>query len=71
MINYLFLFLTFAAAATTVYYGFYYEASIPGATYHQNYAWLSILAAIIFGGLFFASRVNRSRSEANILFGGR
>lgn len=68
MTNILFLLLALAAIGLTVFYGIYYEVSIPGATYNQTYAWLSILAAIIFGGLFYASRVNREKSKTSMLF---
>lgn len=68
MTNILFLLLAMAAVGLFLYYGIFYEVSIPGATYNQTYAWLSILAAIIFGGLFSASMVNRGKSRANMLF---
>lgn len=67
MINILFIILTLAALALTVFYGVFYEVSSPGATYHQTYAWLSLLAAIIFGGLFYAGKVNREKVEPNVL----
>lgn len=67
MINILFLLLTFAALALTIFYGVFYEVSIAGANYHQTYTWLSLLAAIIFGGLFYAGKVNRDRAETNVL----
>ena len=67
MTNILFLILAFSALGLTAFYGVFYEVSIPGATYHHTYAWLSLLAAIIFGGLFYAGRVNREQAEANAL----
>lgn len=68
MTNILFLILAVAAIGLFIYYGIFYEVSIPGATYNETYAWLSILAAIIFGGLFYASRVNRGKSRTSMLF---
>lgn len=67
MLNILLLILTLAALGLTVFYGIFYEVSIPGATYHQTYAWLSLLTAIIFGGLFYAGKVNRETVEPNVL----
>ncbi len=68
MTKILFLTLALTAVGLFIYYGLFYEVSIPGATYNQTYALLSILAAIIFGGLFFASRANRQTSKSGMLF---
>jgi hypothetical protein len=67
MINILFLILTMAAIGTGVWYMWFYESSIPGATYQDTYVLISLAAAIIFGGLFLAGRVNREQSQANVL----
>lgn len=67
MLNVLFLILTLVSVGLTVYYGAFYEVSIPGAKYHETYTWLSIGAAIIFAGLFYASRVNRGKARPNVL----
>jgi hypothetical protein len=56
------------AFGLTFHYGIFYEVSILGATYNDTYALLSITAAIIFGGLFFASRVNREKPKTTMLF---
>lgn len=68
MTNILFIILALAAVGLFIFYGFFYEVSISGATYNQTYAWLSIGAAIIFSGLFYASRVNRGKSRTSMLF---
>jgi FtsH-binding integral membrane protein len=65
--KYLYLFLTLAAIATAVWYIAFYEPSTPGATYQSTYAYISIGAAIIFGGLFMANFMNREQLKPNQL----
>lgn len=63
----LYLILTMAATGTAVWYVAFYEPSVPGATYHNTYAYISIGAAIIFAGLFVATMLGREPVKANQL----
>ena len=67
LLKLLYIVLAFAALGTTFYYGVYYEAA-EGATYHQTFAWLSVGAMMIFGGLFYASIVNKGESQGSIIY---
>jgi hypothetical protein len=71
MLSILYFILTVAATGLAIWYGGYYTPSVPGADYHMTYAWVSIGAAIIFGGLFAAGFVNRGAENPNVLLGGR
>ena len=68
MKNVLFLILTLLAIGTGVWYAAFYQSPTPGATYASTYVYLSIGAAIIFGGLLAAGFVNQKKSKASILF---
>lgn len=67
MTKYLYLILTFAALATAVWYIAFYEPSTPDATYQNTYAYISLGAALIFGGLFVANFLNREKLKPNQL----
>lgn len=65
--KYLYLFLTFAAAGTAVWYFAFYEPSVPGVTYQKTYAYISLGAALIFAGLFAATSFNRDKLKSERL----
>ncbi len=67
MLKILLLLLAFAAIGLSVFYALIYQSPTPGATYQDSYALLSLGAAIIFSGLFYALIVNKERAEANML----
>lgn len=67
MLKILFLLLTFAAIGLTVFYGIFYESPVAGSTYQDSYAILSLLAAIIFAGLFYALFVNKEETDSSVL----
>lgn len=67
MTKYIYLFLTLASVGAAVWYIAFYEPSTPGATYQNTYAYISIGAAIIFGGLFMANFMNRENLKTNHL----
>jgi ribose/xylose/arabinose/galactoside ABC-type transport system permease subunit len=69
MTRLLYLLLTFAAIGAAVWYTGYYQSATPGATYPVTYTYLSMIAAVIFGGLFAASFVNRGKESPNALLG--
>jgi len=69
--KYLYLFLALAAIATALWYIIFYEPSTPGATYQNTYAFISLGAAIIFGGLFLANSLNREKLKPNRLLDQR
>lgn len=63
--KYLYLFLTFAALATALWYIAFHEPSTPGATYQNTYAYISLGAAIIFGSLFASTFLSRESMKPN------
>lgn len=65
--KYLYLFLTLTAIGTAVWYLAFYEPSTPGANYQNTYAYISLGAAIIFGGLFAATSFNREKLKSKRL----
>lgn len=67
MVKYLYLFLTLAAIATAVWDFAFHEPLTPGATYQNTYAYISIGAALIFGGLFVANFLTREQMKPNRL----
>lgn len=67
MLNKLFLLLTAIALGITVWYMWFYESSIPKAEYQYTYALISLSAAVIFGGLWYAGNVNKEEARANVL----
>jgi len=67
MTRYLYLFLTLTSIGAAVWYIAFYEPLTPGATYQNTYAYISIGAAIIFGGLFLANFLNREKLNPNQL----
>lgn len=69
MTRILYLLLTLAAIGAAIWYTAFYQPSTPDATYPVTYTYLSMIAAVIFGGLFAAGFVNRSRKNPNVLLG--
>lgn len=67
MLNKLFLLLAVAALGTMVWYFWFYESPLPGAQYQQTYALISLTAAVIFGGLWYAGRVHKDDVNASVL----
>lgn len=63
-----FLFLAVAAVGLAVWYTAFYESATPNAQYPITYAWLSMLSAIIFAGLWYAGIINRKKNDTTILF---
>ena len=63
MLKLLLLLFSLAALGLTVFYGLIYQSPIQGATYQDSYALLSLGAAIIFSGLFYALIVNREKMD--------
>jgi hypothetical protein len=68
MVKILLLLLTIAAIGLTIFYAAIYESSIPGATYQDTYAVLSLGAAIIFSGLLYGLTLNKAKNESTLLF---
>lgn len=67
MLNALYLILALAATCVTVFYTFFYEATVPGGQYHYTYAMIALTAAIIFGALWLAGWINREKPQESIL----
>lgn len=67
MLSVLYFILALAATGLAIWYGGFYQPSAPSADYHVTYTWVSIGAAIIFGGLFLTSFVSRRTENANFL----
>lgn len=69
MTKLLYFLLTLAAIGVAVWYTAYYQPTTPGATYPVTYTYLSVIAAVIFGGLFAATFLKRDNKSPNALLG--
>lgn len=66
MLSVIYLIITLAATGVTVWQLFFQSPTTQNADY--TIAMWSLMAAIIFGGLFLAGRINRERSQTRVLF---
>lgn len=67
MLNALYIILALAAAGVACYYAFFYEASTQGGQYHYTYAGLALTAAVIFGALWLAGKINKDERGTKLI----